>query len=60
MTGPDGLAGMPPEGDPHRLVQVLAALALAAEFVALVESNPAAAMSAGLLAWTMKVLLDLR
>jgi hypothetical protein len=38
---------------------MLVASALVAEFVALTSSNPAAAMSAGLLAWTIRVLLEL-
>ena len=59
MTGAD-IEGTPsPEEDPERqLVRVLVAAALVTEFVALTSSNPAEAMAAGLLAWTLRVLLD--
>lgn len=58
--GDSNIEGTPPEGDPKRLlVRTMVATALAAEFVALMSSSPAAAMSAGLLAWTLRVLLEL-
>jgi hypothetical protein len=59
MALPSEFAGQPPNGDPDQLVRVLTATALAAQFVALVESNPTAAATAGMLAWTIRVLLDL-
>lgn len=58
MALPSVPAGQPPE-DPEQLVRVLTATALAAEFVALTQNNPAAAVSAGLFAWTLRALLDL-
>lgn len=51
-----------PEEDPdpkRQLVRALVATALVAEFVALVSNSPAAAMSAGLLALTLRALLEL-
>lgn len=59
MTGLN-TAGIPPDGGPDDLVRVLVAVALVAEFAALVSSSPAATMTAGLLAWTLRVLLDSR
>jgi len=48
-----------PDGaDRERLVRVLVAISYAAEFVALSASSPAEAMTAGLLAWTLRVLLE--
>jgi hypothetical protein len=60
MAEPMYRGGTPPEGDPDQLVRVLTALGLAAEFVALMDDNPAAASTAGLLVLTIRVVLDLR
>jgi hypothetical protein len=60
MAEPPGLAGTPPDGDPEQLVRVLTAVSIAAEFVVLMDGNPAAASTAGLLALTIRIALDLR
>lgn len=59
--GPRGLPGTTPDGkSPDDLVRILVAMAMVAEFVSLVTSSPATALAAGLLAWTLRLLLDVR
>jgi hypothetical protein len=60
MGGSD-IEGTPPAGDPERewLVRVLVASAFAAELVAMTSNSPAV-LTAGLFAWTLRVLLELR
>ena len=61
MALPASPAGLPPEWNPDRLVRVLTAVSIAAEFAVLVDSNPAAnTAAAGLLVLTVRILLDLR
>lgn len=61
MAVPVGLEGTPEKDpDPDRLVRVLTALGMAAEFVVLMDSNPTAATAAGLLVLTIRILLDRR
>lgn len=49
-----------PQGEPPevQILRVLVALAQIGEFVALAANNPTAAVAAGLLAWTIRVLLE--
>lgn len=61
MALPVSPEGPPPEWNPDRLVRVLTAVSIAAEFTVLVNSNPAAnAAAAGLLALTIRILLDVK
>jgi hypothetical protein len=58
---PVSLEEPPPEWNPDRLVRVLTAVSIATEFAVLVDSNPtASAAAAGLLALTIRILLDVK